>query len=189
MPRRLWLIELIFLELVSFECCFLFHCACVISIRNVCVEWCLAKGFNWTEGYLKAQHAGRCSIQVNVFIVVATKPLCIKLHTLSFYLLETQGTKISWTQSLQVRVIVHLWYRNINILLMFQVIAYLDFLLKDHINTKRRFLEISHITHLDVYMFWYLLLLCFLWLFDPVHHLYIRIGQPGLIKNVPLCTF
>ncbi len=98
-----WLIELIFSGAGELECCFLFHCACVISIRNICVEWCLAKGFNWTEGYLKAQHAGRCSIQVNVFIVVATKPLCIKLHTLSFYLLETQGTRDFLNPKFQVR--------------------------------------------------------------------------------------
>lgn len=75
-------------EAAEFEECFLlFHCAFVISIGNSCVEWCPAKGFNWTEGHLKAQHAGRCSIQVKVFIVVATRPLSIKLHGLYFLLI------------------------------------------------------------------------------------------------------
>ncbi len=65
----------------------------MISIRNSCVEWCPAKGFNWTEGHLKAQHAGRCSIQVKVFIVVATKPLSIKLHRLSFLFIRNTGNQ------------------------------------------------------------------------------------------------
>ncbi len=122
-----WLIELIFSGAGEFECCFLFHCACVISIRNICVEWCLAKGFNWTEGYLKAQHAGRCSIQVNVFIVCSHKTSLYKAaHTLFLFIRKT-GNQRFLEPKVSGQVIVHLWYRNINILLMFQVIALFRF--------------------------------------------------------------
>lgn len=41
---------------VDLNKCFLFQCTFVISIRYSCAERCPAKGYNWTQGHVKAQH-------------------------------------------------------------------------------------------------------------------------------------